>query len=92
MKRIALILLFFISCSTIPRITYEGERNQEGEYHGKGVITYSNGENWEGEFKYGEPFNGNGVYYYPLGQKYVGEYKDGKRNGQGTFTFPIFSI
>ena len=44
MKRIALILLFFISCSTIPRITYEGERNQEGEYHGKGVITYSNGD------------------------------------------------
>ena len=24
---------------------------------------------------------------YPNGDKYVGEYMDGKRNGQGTYTF-----
>ena len=62
MKRIALILLFFISCSTVPRITYEGERNQEGEYHGKGVITYPNGEKYVGEF-YDNSYDGKGVLF-----------------------------
>ena len=82
------LIILLISCTTPPRITYEGERNQEEKYHGKGVITYSNGEKWEGEFKDGEPYNGNGVYYYPDGAKYVGEFKDNTRNGQGTYTFP----
>ena len=88
MKRLWLILLFFISCSTIPRVQYEGERNQEGEYHGKGQIIFPNGEVWEGEFKDGIPYNGNGIYVYPSGEKYAGEYKDGERNGQGTYTWP----
>jgi len=47
-------MVLFTSCATPPRITYEGERNQEGKYHGQGVITYSNGEKWEGEFKDGK--------------------------------------
>ena len=62
MKSIALILLFFFGCSTIPRITYEGERNQEGEYHGKGVITYPNGEKYVGEF-YDNSYDGKGVLF-----------------------------
>ena len=45
-------MLFFFSCAS--QITYEGERNQEGKYHGKGVITYSNGEKWEND----KPENG----------------------------------
>ena len=47
-------MVLFTSCATPPRITYEGERNQEGKYHGQGVITYSNGDKWEGEFKDGK--------------------------------------
>ena len=88
MNRLIISLLFFISCSTIPRVQYEGERNQEGEYHGKGQIIFPNGEVWEGEFKDGIPYNGNGIYVYPSGEKYAGEYKDGERNGQGTYTWP----
>ena len=87
MNRLIISLLFFISCSTIPRVQYEGERNQEGEYHGKGQIIFPNGEVWEGEFKDGEPYNGKGIYVYPNGDKYAGEYKDGERNGQGTLTY-----
>ena len=34
--------------------------NDEGKWHGKDVITYSNGEKWVGEFKYGK-FNGQGT-------------------------------
>ena len=70
MNRLIISLLFFISCSTIPRVQYEGERNQEGEYHGKGQIIFPNGEVWEGEFKDGEPYNGKGIYVYPNGDKY----------------------
>ena len=80
-------MVLFVSCATPPRLTYEGERNQEEKYHGEGVITYSNGEKWEGEFKDGEPFNGQGTYTYSDGTKYAGEFKDGKLNGKGTFTF-----
>ena len=87
MKKTFLIaMVLFISCAS--QITYEGERNQEGKYHGQGVITFKNGEKWDGEFKDGEPYNGYGVYVYHDGEKYVGEWKNGKRNGQGTFTFP----
>jgi TolB-like protein len=82
------LIILLISCTTPPRLTYEGERNQEEKYHGKGVITYSNEEKWEGEFKDGLPFNGNGVYYYPNGSKFVGEWKDGLLNGQGTYISP----
>jgi TolB-like protein len=79
-------MLLFVSCATPPRITYEGERNQEEKYHGKGVITYSNGDKWEGEFKDGLEFNGQGTIIWLEGGNYVGEIKDGKRNGQGTLT------
>ena len=54
------LLVFFIACAA--KISYKGERNQVGKYHGKGIITFINGEQWEGEFKDGEPYNGSGVY------------------------------
>lgn len=47
-------MVLFTSYVTSQSVTYEGERNQEGKYHGQGVITYSNGEKWEGEFKDGK--------------------------------------
>ena len=44
MKRLWLILLL-VSCTTAPKIiNYEGDVNDDGLYHGKGVITYSNGD------------------------------------------------
>jgi TolB-like protein len=89
MKNLFLIaMVLFTSCATPPRITYEGERNQEGKYHGEGVITYSNGEKWEGEFKDGEPYNGQGTYTYPDSSSYKGEFKDGLLNGRGIFITP----
>ena len=43
MKRLWLILLL-VSCTTAPKINYKGDVNDEGKNHGKGVITYPNGE------------------------------------------------
>ena len=80
-------MVLFTSCASPPRITYEGEQNHEGKYHGQGEITFKNGDKWEGEFKNGQPFNGQGTYTYPDGRKYVGEFKDGEYNGQGTITY-----
>ena len=62
LKIISLFLLvFFIACAA--KISYKGEKNQDGKYHGKGIITFINGEQWKGEFKDGEPYNGAGVIY-----------------------------
>ena len=41
------LIICLISCTTIPSVQYEGDVNEEGKYHGKGVITYSNREKWE---------------------------------------------
>ena len=66
---------------------YVGEW-KNGKTHGKGTMTYANGENekYVGEWKNGKR-NGNGTNTYASGEKYVGEWKDGKRNGNGTNTF-----
>jgi len=85
-KAFLIAMVLFTSCTTPPRIIYEGERNNYGDYHGKGVITYSTGVQWEGEFKDGEPYNGRGTYIFRNGEKFIGEFKDGKLNGHGTYT------
>ena len=71
-----LINLFLISCTSAPELTYEGEKNQEGNYDGKGLISISNGQKWEGQFKDGLPY-GQATITFPDGTKYTGEYKNG---------------
>ena len=61
MKRLWLILLL-ISCTTAPKINYKGDVNDEGKYHGKGVITYPNGEKYVGEF-YDNSYDGKGMLF-----------------------------
>ena len=41
---------------------------------------------YKGDVKNGKP-NGFGILIYSFGGNYVGEWKDGKKNGQGTFTW-----
>ena len=76
------LLVFFIACAA--KISYKGEKNQNGKYHGKGIITFINGEQWKGEFKDGEPYNGAGVYIWPDSSRYEGEIIEGLFQGQGT--------
>ncbi len=47
-------MVLFTSYVTSQSVTYEGERNQEGEYHGQGVMTFPSGEKYVGEFKDGK--------------------------------------
>ena len=50
---------------------------KDGEKHGQGTYTWSDGREYVGEYKNGER-NGQGTSTSPDGQKYVGEWKDGK--------------
>ena len=87
MKKVSLLLIFiYISCIPSPIISYKGERNEDDKYHGKGIITFINGEKWEGEFKDGRPYNGQGTYTFLNGDKWEGEWKKGYIKGQGAFT------
>lgn len=73
---------------------YVGEwiKNKYGE---KGTYIYANGDKYVGDWKkvkYHVPDNqhersGMGIYIYANGDKYVGEWQDGKRHGNGIFTY-----
>ena len=83
---ITLMPILFIGCGStnpIPKVNvYDGELNQYGKYHGKGVLTYPNGHQYVGEFKDGKN-NGQGTFTWPDGKKYIGELKDSKYSGAG---------
>ena len=60
---------------------YEGERNAAGEYEGRGVMRFANGDVYDGEYKAGK-MEGRGVYRYADGDVYDGEWKAGKAEGR----------
>ena len=74
-----------------PGQTYEGERNEAGERHGKGTSKYPNGDSYKGEFVHGKR-QGQGVYKFKGGARYTGTYEEGKKHGKGVFVYPDGSI
>ncbi len=60
---IELIFVFFQS--------YEGERNEKNERHGKGKAKLPNGDTYDGEYQYGKRF-GTGTYRFANGARYIG--------------------
>jgi hypothetical protein len=54
--------------------------------HGRGVITWPNGDKYEGQVENGK-YNGRGVLTLPKGWKYDGEYKDNQMHGRGVATW-----
>jgi hypothetical protein len=66
--------------------TYEGDVDEKGNRHGKGKVTYTNGDYYEGGFV-DDKFHGDkGVYHWFDGDEYEGGWKDGERHGVGKFT------
>ncbi|KAI8815191.1 hypothetical protein BJ742DRAFT_7859 [Cladochytrium replicatum] len=66
--------------------TYEGERNEAKERHGKGKNVFPNGDVFEGHYEFGKR-NGTGTYKWKNGTRYTGEYRDHLRHGQGVFVY-----
>ena len=64
---------------------YVGEWN-DGNMHGQGTFTFSNGDIYVGELK-DNKMHGQGTFSSANGYKFVGEWKDGEEQGQGTHTF-----
>ena len=50
---------------------------KDGEKHGKGTYTWSDGGIYVGNWKDGKE-HGKGTYTSPVGTKYVGEWREGK--------------
>ena len=64
---------------------YVGEFT-DGNKHGQGTVTYSDGTKYVGEFKDGI-FHGKGTMSFHDGASYAGEWRNDKVHGQGTYTF-----
>ena len=67
-------------------IKYTGEA-LDGLPHGKGTMTYPDGQVYVGEFKDGN-CHGQGTMTNPNGCSYVGEFYENTRMGHGTEIFP----
>uniref|UniRef100_A0A8C3JXC6 Radial spoke head 1 homolog n=1 Tax=Calidris pygmaea TaxID=425635 RepID=A0A8C3JXC6_9CHAR len=76
-------IFFFPTCDQ----EYEGERNPEGERHGRGKAFLSNGDTYDGEYEHGFR-NGQGTYRFKNGACYIGKYVQNKKHGQGIFFYP----
>ncbi|NXX79449.1 RSPH1 protein, partial [Urocolius indicus] len=66
---------------------YDGERNPEGERHGRGKAKLPNGDIYNGEYEHGLR-SGQGTYRFKNGACYIGEYLQNKKHGRGTFFYP----
>ena len=49
--------------------SYEGSKNENGEYHGKGTLTYQDGSVYIGKFENGMK-NGKGILKLSTGEIY----------------------
>ncbi len=64
---------------------------KDGQPHGQGKQTWSNGDEYKGSFRVNE-FHGWGTYTWSDGEKYEGEWEDGLRHGKGTMHYENGSI
>lgn len=64
---------------------YEGEMH-EGRMHGKGILTFTNGDRYEGQFKDGER-SGRGKIEWYNRNTYEGDWKNGAPDGRGTYNW-----
>ena len=65
---------------------YLGERNEKNEKHGKGKMTYSNGDVYDGEWKNNKR-HGEGTITFQNKTTYKGRWINDKINGYGEFKY-----
>lgn len=57
-----------------------------GKKHGKGRLTFPNGDEYVGDWMQGER-HGKGTYIWKSGARYEGDYANNQRHGEGSFRF-----
>jgi len=64
---------------------YEGELNETGHRHGRGKITYDNGNYYEGDFVNNKFQGEHGIYRWFDGDEQEGSWLEGERHGTSIF-------
>ena len=67
-------------------LEYRGEFHRTHHRHGRGVMTYRNGDVYDGEWNANRR-QGQGTMKYESGEKYVGTWESDERNGRGTASY-----
>jgi hypothetical protein len=67
-----------------PGGVYEGERNEHGEWEGRGHYKFSDGSVYDGEWVANQ-HHGRGTIYYASGSSYEGQWVAGRKHGKGTY-------
>lgn len=65
---------------------YKGDVQQDGRYHGFGVLCKQNRERYQGEWKNGQR-HGVGTFTYSNGDDFSGSWKNGVPHGKGIYVF-----
>jgi len=65
---------------------YEGE-TVDGKAHGKGIVTWRNGDSYFGQFDMNKR-TGKGIFYWKNGKRYEGDFVNGEITGNGKFLWP----
>lgn len=63
--------------------TYKGQKNAQGERHGKGKYTYEDGSFYYGDWYRNKMFGSGTLYYSDKSVEYDGEWKDDMFEGRG---------
>jgi len=86
--RLAFLTFLLVDLLTIrrkrPKVTgdYSGDRNEEGQKHGRGIMKYSDGSSYDGEWSHGV-MEGYGTFRYANGDVYTGNFIKNKPHGRG---------
>jgi len=66
--------------------TYVGDKNEKNERHGKGKMTYADGDVYEGEWKNNKK-SGNGKMTFKNNSSYEGKWRSDNINGFGVYKY-----
>jgi hypothetical protein len=65
-------------------MSYQGDKNQAGQPHGKGKYNWPTGDSYEGDWNNGQ-ITGKGIYRFHNGSAYDGDFVQAKKHGKGTW-------
>jgi hypothetical protein len=65
---------------------YQGQVNEKGQRHGKGVMLYDGGRLYEGHWA-NDRREGHGYEKYDNSNIFIGYFKNGKAHGKGLYTW-----